>query len=223
MEYYVYLIFTCFLLPVPHVLGCKDINCYASNGTICNQQGDCDCGVCKCTGSYSGPTCEECDTCPPPCDIYKGCVGCKIFGTGPMSTMECIVECESLATYYPVDKSEFDNPRPNEDKILCNNLNKDYCMESFMIGGMADGYRDLYVRTEKDCSVEYLPANPPVIEVPLYNGANEHTGTNNGGHTKSEDVVAVSGTNQGQKHNGAERSGRSGLVLLLVACLTILV
>lgn len=139
-----------------------------------------------------------------------------------MSTMECIVHCESMATYYPVDKSEFDNPKSDEDKIVCNNLNKEYCMESFMIGGMADGYRNIYVRTDMDCSDKYLPTDPPVIEVPLDDEGNEHTGTNNGGYSQSEDVMAVSGTNHDQKHNGAKRSGSCVLVLLLLTCFTII-
>lgn len=226
MEFSDYFIFSCIVLSV-HVFACSDnANCIATNGTICNEQGICDCGKCKCKGSYSGPTCEECPTCPSTCDIFKDCVGCKIFGTGPLSPMECIIKCEYIGTFLPVDKSKFDNIPAEDDRILCNNLNEAYCMESFRVGGMRDGYRDLFVRTEEHCDAKYIPTNPPVIEVTLEKTKGEKTGPHDepadGSKGKPEDVAAVSGSNQDQRvgDNSADTRTLSSYLLLLVAVLT---
>lgn len=221
-----YLILSCVvLLFLTHVFGCDDSNCIASNGTTCNGQGVCDCGVCKCVGEYSGPTCEECPTCPSPCDIYKDCVSCKIFGTGPLGAMNCIIHCDNVATFLPVEKSEFDAPTGDDGMMLCRNLNGAYCMESFRIGGMREGYRDLFVRTEEDCSAKYIPTNPPVIEVPMDNtkdeGSEPKQEPEDDGKRKPEDVSAVSGSNQGQRvaDNGAKIQTLSCSLIFMVTVL----
>lgn len=131
--------------------GCNNVNCQASNGSTCNDKGTCDCGVCKCEDGYWGPTCEECATCPSPCEVFRHCVGCKIFGTGEMSVIDCLNMCDYLANYLPVEKEDFDTISMTDERILCTQFNEEQCMESFRIGGMTDGYRDLYVRTEMDC------------------------------------------------------------------------
>ncbi|KAL4235403.1 Integrin beta-1 [Mactra antiquata] len=133
---------------------CDTSACISSNGDICNNNGVCDCGVCTCNVKHSGPTCEE------GCDKYAGCVGCKIFGTGPVSIIDCLIHCDEIATYYPVDKKDFDVPQPSDDKKLCQVLNYKYCMESFRIGEMSGGYRDLHVRVEEDCDPKYRPTEP---------------------------------------------------------------
>lgn len=227
MEFNVYLILSCaVLLFVVHVFGCDDSNCIASNGTVCNGQGVCDCGVCKCEGQYSGLTCEECPTCPSPCDTYKDCVSCKVFGTGPLGAMKCIIYCDKIATFFPVEKSEFDDTTSDEGKMLCRNLNNANCMESFRIGGMRDGFRDLFVRTEEDCSVKYIPTNPPVIEeVPTDNTKDEGSESNrepdDHGKRIPEDVSAVSGSNQSQTvdDNGAAIQTLSSILILTVTLL----
>lgn len=141
---------------------CNNRNCNASNGSVCNDKGVCDCGVCKCEPPYKGPTCEECPTCPNPCEMYSGCVGCKIFGTGPMGIMECIAQCDYMANYIAVDKTDFDTT--DDGTILCSQFNEEMCMESFRIGGMSQGYRDLYVRTEMDCEVP-IPTTSTTLSV----------------------------------------------------------
>lgn len=226
MEFNVCLILSCaVLLFVVHVFGCDDSNCIASNGSVCNGQGVCDCGVCKCEGQYSGLTCEECPTCPSPCDTYKDCVSCKVFGTGPLGAMKCIIYCDKIATFFPVEKSEFDDTTSDEGMMLCRNLNNVNCMESFRIGGMRDGFRDLFVRAEEDCSVIYIPTNPAVIEVPSDNTKNEGSEPNrepdDDGKRIPEDVSAVSGSNQSQivDDNGAAIQTLSSILILTVTLL----
>lgn len=147
---------------------CDIENCRASNGTRCNYKGDCDCGVCSCYEGYSGPTCEECATCASPCDVFRACVGCKIFGTGPKSIMDCLNECDDIATYLP-EYGKYEEPVSPSEKITCHTVRKmsrnKFCRESFLIGDMSQGYRNLYVYTEVDCSIEYKPTEGPVIEV----------------------------------------------------------
>lgn len=223
------LIVSCALLAVNiFARACDDANCNSSNGTVCNEKGTCDCGICKCEEPYSGPTCEECPTCPSPCEIYKGCVGCKIFGTGELSAMECIIHCDYIASYFPVDQSDFDSAI-DDDKILCRTLNEDYCMESFRIGKMTDGYRDLYVRTDVDCDAKYLPTEPTVIEVPLDtdDSSRQDSKTENNSVYKNsnqpEEAGAVAGSNQGQtRDNGSGRLSAECMSTLLVSLFTVL-
>ena len=150
---------------------CNTDNCYATNGYSCNDHGSCDCGTCTCDAPYKGLTCEECPTCPTPCEVFKGCVGCKIFGTGFIGIMECLTRCDYVANYIPVDKEQFDVEDDMSDHMLCKHTNEDMCVESFKIGGMTGGYRDLYVRTEVECmSIEvptfptYIPETTPVVD-----------------------------------------------------------
>ncbi|CAF3376669.1 unnamed protein product [Rotaria socialis] len=61
------------------------------NNTICNNQGICECGRCKCNkdSGYLGPTCEDCPTCEHRCAATKDCVLCKIFDSGPLTNEQC--------------------------------------------------------------------------------------------------------------------------------------
>lgn len=136
-------------------------NCKATNGNICNRHGTCDCGVCQCDGLYSGPTCEECPTCPAPCQTFQDCVRCKIFGTGPISVMDCISQCDNFANYVPVENEDFLD-MSGEDRYLCNYINAEFCMESFRIGNMSNDLRNIYVRSDTDCK-KYAPTSQPTV------------------------------------------------------------
>ncbi|CAF0847282.1 unnamed protein product [Adineta ricciae] len=61
------------------------------NNTICNNQGVCECGRCKChkDSGYLGPTCEDCPTCEHRCTATKDCVLCKVFHSGSLSEEQC--------------------------------------------------------------------------------------------------------------------------------------
>ncbi|CAF0798067.1 unnamed protein product [Adineta steineri] len=61
------------------------------NNTICNNQGVCECGRCKCNkdSGYLGPTCEDCPTCEHRCAATKDCVLCKVFQSGSLTDEQC--------------------------------------------------------------------------------------------------------------------------------------
>lgn len=199
--------------------GCDSRNCNASNGSVCNDKGTCECDTCKCEAPYSGPTCEECPTCPSPCELYKGCVGCKIFGTGDLGVLECINQCDYLANYLPVEKEEFDIIK--DDDVLCTQLNEEMCQESFKIGGMSMGYRDLYVRTEMDCTVP-LPTTTTtlsVIEVGTVDlgKTTEKNGVKyNKGEKEEAGVASGSDKITNVEDNGAFASHRQSMTILLM-------
>ncbi|XP_052818950.1 uncharacterized protein LOC128244881 [Mya arenaria] len=190
------------LVSVQSVPGCDDTNCRASNGETCNGKGECKCGVCTCTEGHWGSTCEQCSTCPTPCSVFKGCVGCKIFGTGPIGVIECLNQCDYIANYLPVEKEEFDTTE--DERILCSHFNEGMCMESFKVGGVTKGYRDLYVRTEMNCSVP-IPTTTTttvsVINIESNNDSDDKVTVDKGkgnhgtgySNPKSEDAAAASG------------------------------
>ena len=85
----------------PRYIG-EDCSCPSSNQTcikegdteLCSGRGECVCGVCKCNSSdqfyYSGAFCEECPSCPTECQLYRDCVRCQVWNTGPLKdTREC--------------------------------------------------------------------------------------------------------------------------------------
>ncbi|KAI2800139.1 Integrin beta-1, partial [Blomia tropicalis] len=76
------------------------------NGKICSGHGKCVCGQCVCDDNvneqYTGHYCEQCPTCKNLCDVYKDCVQCRIFGTGPMKD-----ECDNC-TINPIGTTDFE-------------------------------------------------------------------------------------------------------------------
>ena len=172
-----------------------DKNCEASNGSVCNDQGKCSYGICTCTKPYAGVTCEECPNCPNSCAIYGGCVSCKIFGTGPLGVLECLNRCEYIGNYIPVSKEEFDVAKDDNSK-LCIFRNKENCQESFRIGGMSEGYRDLYVRTEMECFKEPLKTTTTLTVIDV--GTVDVSGT-----TEDNDVTYT----KGQKESAGAAAG----------------
>ena len=70
-----------------------------------------------------------------------------------MSIMECIEICDTIANYNPVDPSEFDVDNSAYHAFpLCERIDRRNCVESFRIGEMSAGYRNVYVRTDTDCN-----------------------------------------------------------------------
>ncbi len=68
-----------------------------SQKLICNGYGKCVCGKCVCDANsgYFGLQCEDCPTCPLPCEKNRDCVQCKAFGTGKLANPdECAAECD---------------------------------------------------------------------------------------------------------------------------------
>ncbi|XP_074648909.1 integrin beta-1-B-like [Tubulanus polymorphus] len=75
--------------------------CTSASGRLCNGQGGCLCGKCRCKWGYSGPTCELCpaarrDSCPSTCDNLKSCVECRVWQTGPYNRQSCRRVCYHL-------------------------------------------------------------------------------------------------------------------------------
>ena len=70
--------------------------CVASNGLVCNGKGKCVCGKCVCdeNSGYFGRRCEDCPTCPLPCENNRDCVQCKVFGTGKKKASKECDECD---------------------------------------------------------------------------------------------------------------------------------
>ncbi|WAR13085.1 ITB3-like protein [Mya arenaria] len=213
------------LVSVRAAPGCDDTNCRASNGEMCNGKGECKCGVCTCAEGHWGPTCEECRTCPTPCSVFKGCVGCKIFGTGPIGVIECLSQCDYIANYLPVEKEEFDTTE--DERILCSFFNEGMCMESFKVGGMTQGYRDLYVRTEMNCSVP-IPTTTTtlsVINIGTIDDSDDKNvsekGDENHGmgykNAASEDAAAASG------HGGSSGSAPAHKTSVISVCVLVAV
>ncbi|RNA03542.1 integrin beta-3-like, partial [Brachionus plicatilis] len=74
-------------------------SCISSNGLVCNGKGQCVCGKCVCDedSGYFGRTCEDCPTCPLPCENNRDCVQCKVFGTGKKTDCDqCDIELEQV-------------------------------------------------------------------------------------------------------------------------------
>ncbi|KAH3774025.1 hypothetical protein DPMN_175396 [Dreissena polymorpha] len=199
---------------------CDDRNCQASNGAICNSQGSCMCGECACEGEYSGPTCEECPTCPSPCEVFKGCVGCKIFGTGPIGVIECVSRCDFVANYIPIEKEDFDEVE--DEMMLCSYFNEEYCLESFKIGDMSEGYRDLFVRTDINCSmpIPTTTTTMSVIEIDVTEDSSDVDNSDSGyKNSKPVDPQAASGSGNASNNASAATFGASGIVLLVFSVL----
>ncbi|XP_071476927.1 integrin beta-1-like [Diadema antillarum] len=123
--------------------------CRTTKNTICNNQGECVCGQCKCnaTSLYRGPLCEDCPTCSGQCSRNEKCVQCKAFGTG-LSKAECD-QCP-----YPVvivDTLKISNV---SDKCLIEDT--DDCSIIFTYDTLENGTLVLYVQREKVC---FQPVN----------------------------------------------------------------
>lgn len=204
---------------------CDRNNCFATNGLMCNNQGTCECGTCKCDGEYRGPTCEECPDCPSVCEIYRHCVSCKVFMTGPYKFIECLDRCDNIMTPIPVYSKEDLNSFPE----ICKFVNNENCVESFAVGGMSGGYRDIYVLTQTEC-LPYVPPPPTnatskiatttTTETPSTTATSEETTTTEEYMTEGDyddeekDIVEVDGgdeqDDQGYKNKSEEAGPVSG-------------
>jgi len=200
---------------------CDDKNCRATNGEICFGRGTCNCGVCECDDTYGGPTCEDCPTCPDPCHVFKDCVGCKMFGTGTLSIMQCFSRCNYMGNFIEIDKKEFDTTM--DDLLLCEYFNKGMCLESFKVGGMTDGYRDVFMRNSMNCTVPIPTSTTTLSVIDLgdidadTSGGNQNSGYNSG---EPEDAAAASGGDQRQP-NGSSTI-RASLSIVLLATLNVI-
>lgn len=131
---------------------CRDTNetCMATNdGKICSGRGYCECGHCKCVETederYSGRFCEYCHTCPGKCDIFKDCVQCFMYQTGPLTEEEC-----RNCTFTPIKAEEVE--LENDDEKLC--IFKDESDDcKFTFKYRLDDDKDLliYAQITKDC------------------------------------------------------------------------
>ncbi|XP_023220338.1 integrin beta-PS-like [Centruroides sculpturatus] len=128
---------------------CLDDNetCIAPNGKLCSGNGECVCGACKCFKEeeehYSGQFCEECPTCRGKCDLFKECVQCKFFNSGPLTEEECL-NCS--ITPVAVEKIEV-----KEGDKLCAFRDDDDCKFFFTYRIDSDGYVKIHVQRTKDC------------------------------------------------------------------------
>lgn len=128
---------------------CLNVNdtCMAPNGKICSGNGECVCGSCKCFKEeeehYSGQFCEECPTCRGKCDLFKECVQCKFFNSGPLDEEECN-NCSVIPV--AVEKIEV-----KDDEKLCAFRDDDDCKFFFVYKIEPDAEPIVRVQRTKDC------------------------------------------------------------------------
>lgn len=70
-------------------------NCVSSDGGLCNGHGHCKCNRCQCSGGYYGALCDQCPSCKTPCERYRDCAECGVFGTGPLAN-NCSLACTQV-------------------------------------------------------------------------------------------------------------------------------
>ncbi|XP_041478618.1 integrin beta-1-B-like [Lytechinus variegatus] len=117
--------------------------------TICNGQGVCVCGECRCnaTSAYRGPLCQDCPTCSGQCSRNEKCVQCKAFGTGLPKD-----ECDMC----PFPVIMVDNLEIPDGSEKCLAEDEDDCSIIFTYDKFPNGSLVLYVQREKVC---FVPVN----------------------------------------------------------------
>jgi len=143
-----------------------DCSCPSSNQTcikegedeVCSGRGECVCGQCKCKSSdqfyYSGAWCEECPSCPTECQLYRDCVRCQVWNTGPLKDLK---ECnDTLAenakcffTTFVQDELEVNE---NIGEKLCEFIDDaDDCRYKFKYLGTKDTGLIVTAKRHKEC------------------------------------------------------------------------
>lgn len=117
------------------------------SGKICSSHGECVCGQCICftnqTEQYTGQYCDECPTCKNRCDVYKDCVECQVFKTGPLAEDDC-----RNCTLNPITVEELDT----KEGELCVVWDENDCVFNFKYN--YDEHENLvyiYAQDKKDC------------------------------------------------------------------------
>ncbi|UXI23199.1 sodium-dependent multivitamin transporter-like [Sarcoptes scabiei] len=118
-----------------------------TTGKICSGHGECICGQCVCfnneTEQYTGQFCDECPTCKKHCDLYKDCVQCLVFNTGPLAEDQC-----RNCTINPITTNELDS----KEGELCVVWDENDCVFNFKY--QYDEHEELvyiYAQETKDC------------------------------------------------------------------------
>ncbi|XP_013393648.1 integrin beta-PS isoform X1 [Lingula anatina] len=134
-------------------------NCIASSGEECNGYGQCVCGVCQCRleSGHSGPTCEDCPTCPGLCEETKLCVQCTAFNSGEYSPEYCKANCTNIEMVPDVQKY-------SDEKIkFCQFKDDDDC-EFYYNYEYVGNKKNIYIKVQQ---TKACPAQANVLAIVL--------------------------------------------------------
>jgi len=149
----------------PNFIG-EDCSCSANKDScrregdteLCSGRGECICGVCKCASTdqlyYSGAFCEDCPSCPSPCQLYRDCVRCRVFNTGPLKdSIKCndttSIDAECFFDVTVVDEIDVNE---NVGEKLCEFIDDaDDCRYRFKYLGTKDTGLTVTASRHKEC------------------------------------------------------------------------
>uniref|UniRef100_T1JH90 Integrin beta subunit tail domain-containing protein n=1 Tax=Strigamia maritima TaxID=126957 RepID=T1JH90_STRMM len=137
-----------------------DSACLDKKGGVCNGNGICSCGQCKCLetdrGRYEGQLCEDCPDCGGKCDDLRPCVECQIWQSGEYNEDACRNNCTvEIMTQTSLPEA------------LCIFTDKDGCTFRFSYSLDASNKTTIYVLDTKDCP---QPANVMAIIIGVAGG-----------------------------------------------------
>ncbi|XP_046354851.1 integrin beta-1-like isoform X2 [Haliotis rufescens] len=98
-------------------------------GLICNGQGRCFSNMCRCNSDFRGVTCDDCPSCPGPCQRLMPCVQCFVFASGSLTPEQCNTRCGVLGIEIVDDVAVQERDGPNYR--LCMLRDEDNCLMKF--------------------------------------------------------------------------------------------
>nr|XP_014350673.1 PREDICTED: integrin beta-7 isoform X1 [Latimeria chalumnae] len=107
--------------------------------TKCNGYGECKCNKCVCEPGYYGPTCGKCHNCSTTCQIYRDCVECLAFKTGPRKD-DCDTSCSDISI----------DMQSNLEEDSCSETTTDSGIIIFKIIEEKNGKTQIYVQKKAE-------------------------------------------------------------------------